>query len=60
MGTDDNENDEGYPSVPPPIPVNASIKHTHSHDAGQLNMRGVFLHVLSDALGKHMKYIFNY
>ncbi|XP_026468570.1 zinc transporter 1 [Ctenocephalides felis] len=51
MGTDDNENDEGYPSVPPPIPVNASVKHAHSHDPGQLNMRGVFLHVLSDALG---------
>ncbi|XP_061391042.1 proton-coupled zinc antiporter SLC30A1 [Musca vetustissima] len=25
--------------------------HGHSHDPGQMNMRGAFLHVLSDALG---------
>lgn len=47
--TDDNENDETYPSPPPQQPVQKSL--THSHSAGQMNMRGVFLHVLSDALG---------
>ncbi|XP_076252606.1 solute carrier family 30 member 1 isoform X1 [Rhynchophorus ferrugineus] len=47
--TDDNENDEAYPSPPPP-PSKAKA-HGHSHSAGQMNMRGVFLHVLSDALG---------
>lgn len=25
--------------------------HGHSHDSSQMNMRGVYLHVLSDALG---------
>lgn len=25
--------------------------HGHSHDPGSMNMRGAFLHVLSDALG---------
>lgn len=29
----------------------AASAHGHSHDAGQMNMRGAFLHVLSDALG---------
>ena len=48
--TDDNENDETYPS-PPPIPQPDSHGHSHSADSGQMNMRGVFLHVLSDALG---------
>lgn len=48
--TDDNENDETYPSPPPPPTI--SKPHGHSHGgAGQMNMRGVFLHVLSDALG---------
>ncbi|XP_056634673.1 proton-coupled zinc antiporter SLC30A1 [Diorhabda carinulata] len=47
--TDDNENDETYPS-PPPQP--STVKHeSHTHSANQMNMRGVFLHVLSDALG---------
>ncbi|XP_066591356.1 uncharacterized protein ZnT63C isoform X1 [Prorops nasuta] len=47
VGTDDNENDEAYrPSTPP-----VKRSHGHSHDASQMNMRGVFLHVLSDALG---------
>lgn len=27
------------------------LNHGHSHDAGHMNMRGAFLHVLSDALG---------
>lgn len=47
--TDDNENDETYPSPPPQLPKEKELTHTHS--AGQMNMRGVFLHVLSDALG---------
>lgn len=58
--TDDNENDDAFrPTVPPPAPPPPPppppppIKraHGHSHDASQMNMRGVFLHVLSDALG---------
>ncbi|KAJ8683443.1 hypothetical protein QAD02_019235 [Eretmocerus hayati] len=59
VGTDDNENDETYR---PPSPVKRSggsgggghshsHGHGHGHDAGSMNMRGVFLHVLSDALG---------
>lgn len=47
--TDDNENDETYPSPPPPQSKERALAHSHS--AGQMNMRGVFLHVLSDALG---------
>ncbi|XP_074038808.1 solute carrier family 30 member 1 [Leptinotarsa decemlineata] len=47
--TDDNENDETYP-IPTLQPATAKeMEHTHS--AGQMNMRGVFLHVMSDALG---------
>ncbi|KMQ93296.1 zinc transporter 1, partial [Lasius niger] len=47
VGTDDNENDEAYrPSTP-----QVKRAHGHAHDASQMNMRGVFLHVLSDALG---------
>nr|CAH7757232.1 unnamed protein product [Callosobruchus chinensis] len=59
--TDDNENDETYPSPPPPSSKEAAALtqgHGHSHgepkrvhSAGEMNMRGVFLHVLSDALG---------
>lgn len=51
--TDDNENDETYPSPPPPPPPppKEGHGHNHSHSATQMNMRGVFLHVLSDALG---------
>lgn len=45
--TDDNENDERFP---------AQHFHGHIHEskgdsAGQMNMHGVFLHVLADALG---------
>ncbi|KAJ8922681.1 hypothetical protein NQ315_007713, partial [Exocentrus adspersus] len=47
--TDDNENDETYPSPPPQQETGKAL--TQSHSAGQMNMRGVFLHVLSDALG---------
>ncbi|XP_044735012.1 zinc/cadmium resistance protein [Chrysoperla carnea] len=51
--TDDNENDETFH---PPNNTTASSsssghKHGHYHDANSMNMRGVFLHVLSDALG---------
>ncbi|XP_077293712.1 solute carrier family 30 member 1 isoform X2 [Arctopsyche grandis] len=53
--TDDNENDAMYPrsvrTVPMEAPVVPIKQHGHSHDASQMNMRGVFLHVLSDALG---------
>ncbi|KAG8238171.1 hypothetical protein J437_LFUL018263 [Ladona fulva] len=45
-GRDDNENDEGF--TPPPPPSSAA---GHEHGASQMNMRGVFLHVLADALG---------
>ncbi|XP_011504829.1 PREDICTED: zinc transporter 1 [Ceratosolen solmsi marchali] len=51
VGTDDNENDETYR---PPSPMKRPGGHSHGHshgDASQMNMRGVFLHVLSDALG---------
>lgn len=45
--TDDNENNSFmYQNPPPP-----ALKHGHSHDPSQMNMRGAFLHVLSDALG---------
>ncbi|XP_011635277.1 zinc transporter 1 isoform X2 [Pogonomyrmex barbatus] len=48
VGTDDNENDEAYR---PSTVSQVKRAHGHSHDASQMNMRGVFLHVLSDALG---------
>jgi solute carrier family 30 (zinc transporter), member 1 len=50
---DDNENDYIFGEVQtkkPPSPKKSS-GHGHSHSAGQMNMRGAFLHVLSDALG---------
>lgn len=59
VGTDDiNENDQHF-KPPPPPPVHEKKKkiglgHGHSHsmdDGSQMNMRGVFLHVLADALG---------
>ncbi|KAK5643063.1 hypothetical protein RI129_006908 [Pyrocoelia pectoralis] len=50
--TDDNENDATYPSPPPAVSTKHSMHgHSHASSAGQMNMRGVFLHVLSDALG---------
>jgi solute carrier family 30 (zinc transporter), member 1 len=57
---DDNENNSfmfqnnGIPPPPPPEKKGGHGKghgHGHSHDASQMNMRGAFLHVLSDALG---------
>lgn len=61
VGADDiNENDQHF-KPPPPPPVHEKKKkiglghgHGHSHsmdDGSQMNMRGVFLHVLADALG---------
>ncbi|XP_015176941.1 PREDICTED: zinc/cadmium resistance protein isoform X1 [Polistes dominula] len=47
VGTDDNENDNTYR----PPTAQAKRAHGHTHDASQMNMRGVFLHVLSDAVG---------
>lgn len=40
--TDDNDNDHRF---------NVPLNHTHESSAGQMNMRGVFLHLLADALG---------
>jgi zinc transporter 1 len=61
VATDDNENDETFqPPVPPPSVLDSDKKkdercqqsHSHNPDAAsQMNMRGVFLHVLADALG---------
>lgn len=54
VGTDDNENDETY-RPPSPLKHAGGHGHAHGHSHGdsshQMNMRGVFLHVLSDALG---------
>ncbi|XP_063233390.1 proton-coupled zinc antiporter SLC30A1 [Bacillus rossius redtenbacheri] len=51
VATDDNENDETFRPPPPPPPP-ADGKKDGKHDgASQMNMRGVFLHVLADALG---------
>ncbi|XP_074109149.1 solute carrier family 30 member 1 [Cotesia typhae] len=55
VGTDDNDNDHDNDTTTstayrPATPVK-KVHHGHSHDASQMNMRGVFLHVLSDALG---------
>ncbi|KAL1459456.1 hypothetical protein WDU94_011438 [Cyamophila willieti] len=50
--TDDNENDDRFVPPPPmPSPPPPEHGHGHSHDTSQMNMRGVFLHVLADALG---------
>ncbi|XP_071442185.1 proton-coupled zinc antiporter SLC30A1 [Hetaerina americana] len=56
-GRDDNENDEGFHPPAPPSANGAHHGHCESSDRGgvagasQMNMRGVFLHVLADALG---------
>ncbi|GLH08804.1 Uncharacterized protein GBIM_13977 [Gryllus bimaculatus] len=55
VATDDNENDETF-QTPPPAPIEGSKKKQTSKEefkdsASQMNMRGVFLHVLADALG---------
>jgi len=60
VATDDNENDETF--NPPPGPILAAaieksggnkIKRSDA-SASHMNMRGVFLHVLADALGSVM------
>lgn len=48
--SDDNENKSFmYQNGNPPM--KKASHHGHSHDPSQMNMRGAFLHVLSDALG---------
>lgn len=50
--TDDNENNSFmYQSQTQPELKKHSHSHGHSHGSSQMNMRGAFLHVLSDALG---------
>merc|ERR1719466_192823 len=44
----DAEISEIYPARHETVPKHA---HGHSHDASNMNMRGVFLHVMADALG---------
>ncbi|XP_045136293.1 zinc/cadmium resistance protein-like isoform X1 [Portunus trituberculatus] len=50
VATDDNENDERF-TPPPPSILPGSQKSEGHKSASQMNMRGVFLHVLSDAMG---------
>lgn len=47
---EDEQNDYAYEKQKEKQAVKKS-SHGHSHDPGQMNMRGAFLHVLSDALG---------
>lgn len=54
IATDDNENDESFcaASANDPQLNNESFNMNHSHNsASHMNMRGIFLHVLADALG---------
>lgn len=51
VATDDNENDERF-TPPPPSILPTSQKAEGNKSASQMNMRGVFLHVLSDAMGE--------
>ncbi|KAL7633453.1 UNVERIFIED_CONTAM: hypothetical protein RMT77_016324 [Armadillidium vulgare] len=55
VATDDNENDERFQPLPPIISVvsqdDAEGMRRKVIGASQMNMRGVFLHVLSDAVG---------
>lgn len=52
LNTDDNENNSFmYQNQEKPQIKKAASAHGHSHDSGHMNMRGAFLHVLSDALG---------
>ncbi|XP_053690134.1 proton-coupled zinc antiporter SLC30A1 [Sabethes cyaneus] len=50
VNSDDNENKSFMFQNEHPVTKKVS-NHGHSHDSGQMNMRGAFLHVLSDALG---------
>nr|XP_014099534.1 zinc transporter 1 isoform X2 [Bactrocera oleae] len=47
---DDGEGEAEFAYEKEKKPVK-KLNHGHSHDAGHMNMRGAFLHVLSDALG---------
>ncbi|KAK3865168.1 hypothetical protein Pcinc_029211 [Petrolisthes cinctipes] len=49
VATDDNENDERFTA--PPTPSSLPPDTNRHNSASQMNMRGVFLHVLSDAMG---------
>jgi len=62
VATDDNENDETFQPPVPPAPSSllssdrkkdgrCQQSHSHNANSSQMNMRGVFLHVLADALG---------
>lgn len=48
--SDDNE-DKSFMYQNGHTPPKKTSHHGHSHDSSQMNMRGAFLHVLSDALG---------
>uniref|UniRef100_A0A182X6X9 Cation efflux protein cytoplasmic domain-containing protein n=1 Tax=Anopheles quadriannulatus TaxID=34691 RepID=A0A182X6X9_ANOQN len=48
--TDDNEN-KSFMYQQNGTVAKKTTHHGHSHDSSQMNMRGAFLHVLSDALG---------
>ncbi|XP_071537905.1 proton-coupled zinc antiporter SLC30A1 isoform X2 [Panulirus ornatus] len=48
VATDDNENDERFT---PPLTSPQKHGEENNKSASQMNMRGVFLHVLSDAMG---------
>ncbi|XP_058054499.1 proton-coupled zinc antiporter SLC30A1 isoform X3 [Anopheles bellator] len=48
--TDDNEN-KSFMYQQNGAAAKKPTHHGHSHDSSQMNMRGAFLHVLSDALG---------
>uniref|UniRef100_A0A182TMU7 Cation efflux protein cytoplasmic domain-containing protein n=1 Tax=Anopheles melas TaxID=34690 RepID=A0A182TMU7_9DIPT len=48
--TDDNEN-KSFMYQQNGTAAKKTTHHGHSHDSSQMNMRGAFLHVLSDALG---------
>ncbi|KAG7170672.1 Zinc transporter 1-like 1 [Homarus americanus] len=51
VATDDNENDERF-TPPPPNSLSSPEKgEDNNKSASQMNMRGVFLHILSDAMG---------
>ncbi|KAK9496501.1 hypothetical protein O3M35_013198 [Rhynocoris fuscipes] len=51
--TDDNENDESFCAASAgDTPLNNENYNNHSHSsASHMNMRGIFLHILADALG---------
>ncbi|XP_058975628.1 proton-coupled zinc antiporter SLC30A1 isoform X1 [Musca domestica] len=48
---DDGEGNEDFAYEKQKEKQMKKSSHGHSHDPGQMNMRGAFLHVLSDALG---------